>query len=86
MFYQVTGSSSRLSGGNTSNTELTLTGLTEGVPYTVYVVSYGDDGALVLPSARSNTFNIIAGKLLIFIICFISFSLSLSYKYSPDTG
>ena len=63
VFHQVTGSSSRFSGGNTSNTELTLTGLMMGVSYTVYVVSYGADGAPVLPSARSNMDSVMIGGL-----------------------
>ena len=62
VFHQVTGSSSRFSGGNTSNTELTLTGLMMGVSYTVYVVSYGADGP-VLPSARSNMDSVMIGEL-----------------------
>ena len=66
VFYQVTGSGSRLSGGNTSNIELTLTGLIMGVSYTVYVVSYGADGAPVLPSARSNTYSVMIGELKLF--------------------
>ena len=66
VFYQVTGSGSRLSGGNTSNIELTLTGLMMGVSYTVYVVSYGADGAPVLPSARSNMDSVMIGELKLF--------------------
>ena len=62
VFYQVTGSINRLSGGNTSNTELTLTGLMMGVSYTVNVVSYGADGAPVLPSALSNMDSIVIGE------------------------
>ena len=69
VFYQVTGSSSRLSGGNISNTELTLTGLMMGVSYTVYVVSYGADGAPVLPSARSNMASVMIGELKLFSKC-----------------
>ena len=66
VFHQVTGSSSRFSGGNTSNTGLTLTGLMMGVSYTVYVVSYGADGAPVLPSAHSNMYNFMIGGLKLF--------------------
>ena len=56
VFYQTAsaGVSSRLSGGNTSNTELTLTGLTLGTMYFTFVVAYGAKGAPVLPSAHSN--------------------------------
>ena len=54
VFYQTSaGDSSRLSGGNTSNTELTLTGLTLGVAYYIFVVAFGEDKAPVLPSSRS---------------------------------
>ena len=55
VFYQVDGGSI-LSGGNTSNTELTLTGLTLGI-HSFFVVGYGAEGGTVLPSARSNTFS-----------------------------
>ena len=56
VFYQTTaGVSSRLSGGNTSNTELTLTGLTLGETYSIFVVAFGEEGAPVLPSRHSNT-------------------------------
>ena len=56
VFYQTTaGDSSRLSGGNTSNIELTLTGLTLGKTYSIFVVGFGEEGASVLPSSHSNT-------------------------------
>ena len=56
VFYQTTaGVSSRLSGGNTSNTELTLTGLTLGETYSIFVVGFGEERAPVLPSNHSNT-------------------------------
>ena len=56
VFYQTTaGVSSRLSGGNTSNTELTLTGLTPGESYSIFVVGFGEEGAPELPSSHSNT-------------------------------
>ena len=56
VFYQTAsaGVSSRLSGGNTSNTELTLTGLTLGETFFTFVVAFGAKGDLVLPSAHSN--------------------------------
>ena len=54
VFYQ-TSDDTRLSGGNTSNTELTLAGLTLGVTYSIFVVGYGEEGAPVLPSSHSNT-------------------------------
>ena len=54
LFYQTTaGVSSRLSGGNTSNTELTLTGLTLGETYSIFVVTFGEDLAPMLPSELS---------------------------------
>ena len=55
VFYQTSaGNSSRLSGGNTSNTELTLTGLTLGETYYFFVVAFGEERAPVLPSNYSN--------------------------------
>ena len=63
VFYQTTAASSRVSGGNTSNTELTLTGLTLGETYSFIVVAFGAPGAPVLPSAHSNTANITLSKL-----------------------
>ena len=61
VFYQVTGmSSTRLSGGTTSGTELTLTGLTLG-SYSIFVVGSGADGDLVLPSGHSNTATVMIG-------------------------
>ena len=55
VFYQTTFvNSSRLSGGNTSNTEVTLTGLTLGVTYSIFVVAFGEEGAPVLPSDHSS--------------------------------
>ena len=62
VFYQVDGGST-LSGGNTSNTELTLTGLTLGT-HSFFVVGYGAEGAPVLPSAHSNTASVVIGEIL----------------------
>ena len=62
MFYQLTGGGSIVSGGNTSNTELTLTGLAVG-SYFIFVVGFGAEGHPVLPSARSDIVTIIIGKL-----------------------
>ena len=54
VFYQTSaGISSRLSGGNTNNTELTLTGLTLVETYSIFVVAFGKEGAPVLPSSHS---------------------------------
>ena len=59
VFYQVAGDSA-LSVGNTSNTELTLTGLTLGT-HKFFVVGYEAEGEPVLPSAHSNTATVIIG-------------------------
>ena len=61
VFYQLTGGGSIVSGGNTSNTELTLTGLTLG-SYSIFVVGFEAEGHPVLPSARSETTIIMIGK------------------------
>lgn len=53
IFYRL-GSGSVVSGGNTSNTELTLTGLSLG-NYSLFVVGYGAEHDTVLPSNRSET-------------------------------
>ena len=58
VFYQLTGGGSIVSGGNTSNTELTLTGLLIVGNYSIFVVSYGAEGDPVLPSDRSPTTSI----------------------------
>ena len=56
VFYQPTaGDSSSLSGGNTSNTELTLTGLMLEKTYFIFVVGFGEEGAPVFPSSNSDT-------------------------------
>ena len=55
VFYQTT-ADDRLSGGNTSNTELTLTGLKLGETYSIFVVGFGEEGAPVLPSRHSISF------------------------------
>ena len=62
VFYQVAGGST-LSGGNTSNTELTLTGLTLG-NHSFFEVGYGAEGESVLPSAHSNTASVVIGEIL----------------------
>ena len=60
VFYQTTAiDSSRLSGGNTSNTNLTLTGLTLGETYYIFVVAFGEEGTPVLPSHHSNNVTIL---------------------------
>ena len=56
VFYEVTGAAnSTLSGGNTSNTELTLAGLALGETYSFFVVAFGVENTPVLPSPHSNT-------------------------------
>ena len=60
MHYQLIGGGSNVT--STSNTELTLTGLTLG-NYSIFVVGYGAEGHPVLPSAHSETVTIIIGKL-----------------------
>ena len=60
VFYQLTGSSTRLSGGTANNTELTLSGLSLG-SYSIFVVGSGADGELVLPSVHSNLATVIIG-------------------------
>ena len=72
VFYQVNGETKNVSGGSTSNTELTLTGLTLG-NYSIFVVGFGAKGEPVLPSDPSNETTItIAGKCnLIYTYCII---------------
>ena len=62
VFYQLIGGTKNVSGGNTSNTELTLTGLTLG-NYSFFVVGSGAIGEPVLPSDLSNIATVIIGKL-----------------------
>ena len=53
VFYQTTNDATRLSVGTTTSTMMTVTELTLGVTYNIFVVSFGTDGAPVLPSAHS---------------------------------
>ena len=70
VFYQTSaGDYTRLSGGNTSNTELTLTDLTLEVLYSIFVVGFGEEGAPVLPSSHSNTAMIMLCELITNIGC-----------------
>ena len=62
VFYQLIGGTKNVSGGNTSNTELTLTGLTLG-SYSIFVMGRGTKGGPVLPSDPSNIATVIIGKL-----------------------
>ena len=52
VFHQTKGDATRLSVGNTTSTMMTVNGL--GVTYYIFVVSFGAEGAPVLPSAHSN--------------------------------
>ena len=53
VFHQTTSDATRLSVGNTTSTMMTVTGLTLGVKYYIFVVSFGADGTPVLPSCHS---------------------------------
>ena len=53
VFHQTTSDADRLSVGNTTSTMMTVTGLTLGVTYYIFVVSFGAEGTPVLPSAHS---------------------------------
>ena len=53
VFYETTSDATRLSVGNTTSTIMTVTGLTLGVTYNFFVMSFGAEGAPVLPSAHS---------------------------------
>ena len=53
VFYQTT-TGSRLSAGNTSNTQLNISGLAVRENYTIFVVSFGEQGDTVLPSVYSD--------------------------------
>ena len=69
VFYRLTGGGSIVSGGSTSNTELTLTGLTLG-NYSIFVVGYGAKGEPVLLSNPSNITTITIGKVNLIIASF----------------
>lgn len=58
VFYMFAGD--LFSGGNTTNTELTLSALTLGEMYSIFVVAFGNGNAL--PSARSMTVSPQSGK------------------------
>ena len=60
VFYQTTVNGDAVSGGNTSNTELTLTGLSTDEEYTIFVVAFGDTNTI--PSPHSNTVTVPAGE------------------------
>ena len=54
VFYHTSNDNVRVSAGNTTSTSYMLSGLTLGVSYSVFVLSYGAVGAPVLPSALIN--------------------------------
>ena len=60
VFYQTAVNVGVASGGNTSNTELTLTGLSTDAEYTIFVVAFGDTN--IIPSPHSNTVTVPAGE------------------------
>ena len=60
VFYQLADGGDILSGGTSNNTELTLTGLTLGETYSIFVVAFGGANH-TLPSPHSNTVMIQAG-------------------------
>ena len=60
VFYQTAVDGGAVSGGNTSNTELTLTVLSTKVEYTIFVIAFGNTNTI--PSPRSNTVTVNAGK------------------------
>ena len=53
VFHQTTSDATRLSVGNTTSTMMTVTGLTLGVKYYIFAVSFGVEGTPVLPSMHS---------------------------------
>ena len=69
VFYHASSDSMRVSAVNTTDTRYELSGLTQGVAYNVYVLSYGAVGAPVLPSAlvmatvTSQPFNVFINKI-----------------------
>ena len=61
VFYQtVVDGGAAVSGGNTSKTELALTGLSTDEEHTIFVVAFGDTNTI--PSSRSNTVTVPAGE------------------------
>ena len=60
VFYQLADGGDILSGGTNNDTELTLTGLTLGEIYSIFVVAFGGANH-TLPSPHSNTVMIQAG-------------------------
>ena len=84
VFYQLKGEIKNVSGGNTNNTELTLTGLTLG-SYSIFVVSYGVEGEPVQPSNPTNITIITIGKFNQFIYNYYhhnDYSYPIFYRHS----
>ena len=67
VFYQLIDTTKNVSGGSTSNTELTLTGLTLG-NYSIFVVGFGAKGEPEIPSDASNIATITIGELIYSIV------------------
>ena len=53
VFHQTTSDADRLSVGNTTSTMMRVTGLTLGVAYYIFVVSFGAEKALVLTCSHT---------------------------------
>ena len=69
VFHQTTSDADRLSVGNTTSTMVTVTGLTLGVTYHIFVVSFGAEGAPVLPSVHSTSIQITLRELYFLASC-----------------
>ena len=79
VFYQLSGSSSVMSAGTTTNTMLNITsGLSLFYTYSFFVVSYGSEGSTVLPSDHSTT--LLLGEYLTKLVNIIVHS-SLHFSY-----
>ena len=71
MFHQTTSDATRLSVRNTTSTMMTVTGLTLGVTYYIFVVSFGAEEAPVLPSTCSMVAIVLLCELLVANYCFV---------------
>ena len=81
VFYQLIGGTKNVSGGNTSNTELTLTGLTLG-NYSFFVLGAGAKGKPVLQSDPSNIATVVIGKSIIINVIMISYPIMHYYHFT----
>ena len=90
VFYQTAVDGGAVSGGNTNNTELTLTGLSTKVEYTIFVVAFGDTNTI--PSPHSNTVTgewMMVLKYNVYFVCkfcvtFTVFSLNITMTTNPN--